>query len=683
MPTTREGARHRVLPRTHAVTLLLALLAAAVTVVLSGVSGKANAVARATQTMYTSPSSAPSPGALYARALRMQHSGSSNGTMLATFEQYTSGTPVFPIYRSTDNGNSWTQISSISDTHNGYGLRYQPFLYELPTAIGNFPAGTILAAGNSIPADLSTTEIDLYASTDHGVTWSFVSMIAQGGKAVPNNGETPVWEPFLMVSGNKLIAYYSDQRDPAHGQKISHQVTTDGVNWGPVVDDVAMPTYTDRPGMPTIAKLPNGNYVMTYEYPGAAEKNLAVYYKISSNPETFGSVSGQVLRATDGYIPTSSPYITWLPTGGPNGTLAVSANSTADLFLNTQNGASNAWTRIVSTVPGGYTRPLVPLADGHSLEIFSGGFLRSSGVNSVTYGTIDLAGSISDGATYTMSNAHSNLMLAIAGGSTTNGVFATQQTADNATDQQWRFVLQPSGYYKIFNVATGKVLGVKDQWPGDGAKILQWDDNGTLDHEWAIAPDPAGGFTAVNRLTGKYLEIPNASTAVGQAADQWGATGCDCQRWNLTQVAPPNLSTGQYILVNKNSGKYLDMPGASTTVGQQADQWQNSACDCQMWTFQSTGSGAWKLRNVHSGLYLDVSGSSTSDGAAVVQNTSSSATSQQWTLTDTGDGWYKLVNVGSTKLVDVNQASTANGASIIQWADHNGTNQLWKIVRIN
>jgi hypothetical protein len=50
--------------------------------------------------------------------------------------------------------------------------------------IGGFAAGTILLAGNSIPSDLSKTQLDLYASTDSGVTWKFVSHIAKGGKAV-------------------------------------------------------------------------------------------------------------------------------------------------------------------------------------------------------------------------------------------------------------------------------------------------------------------------------------------------------------------------------------------------------------------------------------------------------------------------------------------------------------------
>ena len=53
--------------------------------------------------------------------------------------------------------------------------------------------------------------------------------------------------------------------------------------------------------------------------------------------------------------------------------------------------------------------------------------------NAAAAGTIDLGGSISDGATYTVANANSNLKLTIAGGSTTNGTFATQQNTDKSS----------------------------------------------------------------------------------------------------------------------------------------------------------------------------------------------------------------------------------------------------------
>ena len=685
MSPAQTGARLGAAPRSRPLFLLTAVFAllAAVATLLLPAAGQADALSRPSQTMYTPPSDAPSPGSLYPRALRMQHNGSANGTMLATFEQYSSGTPVFPIYRSTDNGNGWTKISEVADTQNGWGMRWQPELFELPTAVGEFPAGTILAAGASVPADRSAIKIDVYASTDRGQTWTFVSNIATGGAAFDTNGNTPVWEPFFLYANGKLIVYYSDQRDPAHGQKLVHQVTTDVRNWGPVVDDVAMPTYSQRPGMASVAKLPNGNYVMTYEYGGSPAGNFAVHYKISSDPEAFDSVTGIPLRTTDGMVPVGTPYITWLPTGGPNGTLAVTANSSGDVFLNTENGAANTWTRINPNVAPGYSRGMLPLADGHSLMVLSGGRTGSNVHNPVTYSTIDLGGGISDGATYTVSNANSALNLAIAGGSTANGTSATQQNATTAADQQWRFVQQPSGFFKIFNVASGKVLGVENQSTANGARILQWDDNGTLDHEWAVAPNPAGGYTLTNRVTGKILEIPNASTTTGTSAGQWSDTGCACQRWNLTQTALPPLGTGQYALINKNSGKYLDIPNASTATNTAADQWQNSACPCQLFTFQSAGSGAWTIKNVNSNLNLDIRSSSTTPGAAVVQNAPSTADSQKWTLTDAGNGYYELKNAGSNLNAAVAQSSTTNGAAVVQWNDLNLDDQLWKIVRVN
>lgn len=346
--------------------------------------------------MYTTPSGDPGPGALYGRALRLQHSKSANGTMLATFEQYVNGTPSFPIFQSTDDGKTWEQISSVTDQVNGWGMRWQPQLYELPQAIGNMPAGTILCAGNSIPSDYSKSKLDLYKSTDHGKTWSFVSSIASGGRPKSENGYTPVWEPFPLVADNKLIVYYSDQRDPKYGQKIVHQTSTDGINWGPVVDDVTSSLYIDRPGMPIVAQMGNGNYIMTYEKCGVENCNVA--YKIGPDPENFGSETPVDLTTKDGLRSSSSPYVVWLPTGGPNGTLAVSAYG-ADkvLFLNTQNGEQGTWTVIKSNTEGGYSRGLVPMSDGHSLFVISGGPLGTDKTNSVTYGIVDLRGGISSG----------------------------------------------------------------------------------------------------------------------------------------------------------------------------------------------------------------------------------------------------------------------------------------------
>lgn len=147
-------------------------------------------------TIFDPPSDYNIPRTLYARNVELP-----NGDLLATWENYSPEPPLvyYPIYKSSDSGKTWREFSQVHDQINDWGLRYQPFLYYLPENIGDFPAGTLLLAGNSIPTNLSFTQIDLYASHDQGLNWEFVSRVASGGEAEPDNGLTPVWEPFLLA----------------------------------------------------------------------------------------------------------------------------------------------------------------------------------------------------------------------------------------------------------------------------------------------------------------------------------------------------------------------------------------------------------------------------------------------------------------------------------------------------
>jgi hypothetical protein len=207
-----------------------------------------------------------SPGVMYARAVTLHHNGDANGTIVATFETYSNKTPHFPVLESTDGGASWTRISTVVDTVHGYGMRWNPQIYELPERLGSLPAGTLLVAGLSVPRDMSSTHILMYASTDKGRTWRFASSIATGGAAYALDPFTPVWEPFLLMHDGKLIVLYSDQREnPRYSQKLVHQVSSDGIEWGPLVDDVTYAYQEARPGMPTVAPIGRGRWILTYE----------------------------------------------------------------------------------------------------------------------------------------------------------------------------------------------------------------------------------------------------------------------------------------------------------------------------------------------------------------------------------------------------------------------------------
>lgn len=169
-----------------------------------------------------------------------------------------------------------------------------------------------------------------------------------------------------------------------------HQVSSDLLTWGPVVNDVAYSTYDWRPGMTTVAALPFGQYILTYEFYGATEADFAVYYRISTDPLNFNASTGQVLRATDGSVPISSPYVVWTPVGSPLGTIVVSCGTTGEIYLNHGLGAPGAWTRVSTPEGTSYSRSLRVLGDQSKVLIVGGGVLSGTD-NSVTASVVDVS----------------------------------------------------------------------------------------------------------------------------------------------------------------------------------------------------------------------------------------------------------------------------------------------------
>jgi hypothetical protein len=326
--------------------------------------GSSNAVS-----MYTRSSTAERLA--YARVIRLQHSGSGNGTLMGTFEHSRmDGTPAkFDIRESVDDGATWTTKATIGDPLTGPDhpstRLWQPFLFELPQQMGAFPAGTLILLGN-IAANTRSTDFVLWRSTDHGATWKYQSIIQAGGGAggAPHGG-SGVWEPFLVVNGKgQLAMYFSDERlEPTYAQVLAHIVSNDGgVTWSAKPDgstnfapgrviDVGSAVNTDRPGMPTLATLPGGRMVMAYEFCGAG-RQCAAHIKTSTDGGTTWGAGpqdvGTKVVTSDGRYLKNSPYVVWTPAGGPSGELMLAGRWTLltgsnakpphAIFLNTAEG---------------------------------------------------------------------------------------------------------------------------------------------------------------------------------------------------------------------------------------------------------------------------------------------------------------------------------------------------------
>lgn len=140
--------------------------------------------------------------------------------------------------------------------------------------------------------------------------------------------------------------------------------------------------------------------------------------------------------------------------------------------------------------------------------------------------------------------------------------------------------------------------------------------------------------------------------------------------------------TATYVLVNRGSGKALDVYNLSTADGARITQWTRNDGAQQQWQLVDSGNGYYRLRSALSGKVLDVQNFSTADGGAITQYTDRNQTNQQFRLQDVSGGYVTLINRNSGKAVEVQGASTADGANVVQYSSWGGANQQWQLVRV-
>ena len=138
-----------------------------------------------------------------------------------------------------------------------------------------------------------------------------------------------------------------------------------------------------------------------------------------------------------------------------------------------------------------------------------------------------------------------------------------------------------------------------------------------------------------------------------------------------------------YVLINRNSGKAVDVYNLATHDGARIAQWTRNDGAWQQWQFVDSGGGYYRLRSRHSGKVLDVSNWSTANSAPIIQWSDHNGANQQWRLVDSPNGYVRLINRHSGKALEVQGGSTADGANIVQYDDWGGPNQQWQLIRVD
>lgn len=513
-----------------------------------------------------------------------------SGRLVAAFEKSTvvtaSGSAdgqTLPVYKSDDDGTTWQSLSEVKapayiSTDPKYA-KYtsnwtNPYLYALPSDVGNLKAGTLLLATvvsgddyyykehkaadpNWTPTndgDRKDLAIALYSSTNDGASWNILNVIATGGwqggsagavgqniaNANTNHQVDPLWEPYLMVYKGKLVVYYSDENDytgfnantgvptldPANdtatdslGQILVHK-TWDGVSaaWSAPVVDIAGLTQDMGGGKSEIG---GGRPGMTNVVRTTDGKWMITYeywgggantrYQIANSPLEF--FKGSATGTGVDSLPVDTGSHTLATGGSP-----VLIRLPGGRLVYNAAGSGSVWVNESGRSNGTWKEYQTTLGSGYSrnLTYVEGtgriSILRNVGTSTLSYADVDLGQS--DGAYYQLVNRK------------TDQVIGTGNKTNDA------------------NLGNADVPDVALEAPGAAA-------NPDTQY-WHVLTEPQGGVSLLNKSGGRAAAIWTGNATAGQKIGQW-VDNSPTGTWNLVKT-----SDGFYKLQSvKNTSLYL------------------------------------------------------------------------------------------------------------------------------
>jgi len=186
-----------------------------------------------------------------------------------------------------------------------------------------------------------------------------------------------------------------------------------------------------------------------------------------------------------------------------------------------------------------------------------------------------------------------------------------------------------------------------------------------------------GTFTVQNVASSKYIEVSGVTNQGTKLLDGTGLQQYDAsitngktdrwQEWQFTKQ-----SNGYYTIMNLNSGKYIDVPGSTTTSGATLDQYRGNGTNAQYWAITAVGTN-YKITNKANGLAITNHGNSTSNGTPITQETYTGANDQLWTLDAMGaDSYRDDAVVGFFQRTSGSEAFDGGASIPLTWSSNNG-----------
>ena len=107
----------------------------------------------------------------------------------------------------------------------------------------------------------------------------------------------------------------------------------------------------------------------------------------------------------------------------------------------------------------------------------------------------------------------------------------------HAPEQEWAFVREGDGVYRIRNRASGKLIDLMMTGTANGTWLHLWEDVGGTSQMWKVEPTPAGTVRLRSMwAAGKCIDTVGMGTADGAVLQIWQETAGEDQLWTISEV---------------------------------------------------------------------------------------------------------------------------------------------------
>ncbi len=289
---------------------------------------------------------------------------------------------------------------------------------------------------------------------------------------------------------------------------------------------------------------------------------------------------------------------------------------------------------------------------------------------------------------YTIRPVHSGKCVEVSSGSKVDKANVQQLSCNGADAQSFDVTNTGDGWYSLKNVNSGKVMDVAGSSLADGANIWQWSDNATDNQRFSAKRVNGSEFKLTNKSSGKCVDVASAGVQDGANIQQYACSDIASQRFkffpvNMTGSAFP---VGRYTIKSVyHNSDYLASDGFSTDNGTTIRTY-NTISSAYAKTFDLIpNSGYYNLKSVDSGRLLDVKGASGSNGANIILWDANNGDNQRYSFVDKQNSQFEIHAKHSGKCMDLDLWSAFWGLNNVQqWSCGNSKeNQKWMISPIN